>query len=276
MVKSLKYIVASFGLLTCVAGFRVSAQSLETWKSDGVHSYIFGTELFRLDAPISGRRVTAGCAYIDWLNRPKRAGVFDALLGPIGQVKNGPYAAWNTKIAYLTVTGSMKFQSSPLVKDTWRLYSSTYDRYDFILGQEARKDVTFRLSGSYSMNGMKVFDTDKIAHCYNVAIKPEAVLNSIRWQGKGASAVTLSALAGPELGVLFSIDNWILQARFYAGVTSAVRFDYSIADRFCLYFEPRLSYVPYTLRNLIGNRPSTSVNRFGSIARLNMGLRVSF
>ena len=79
----------------------------------------------------------------------------------------------------------------------------------------------------------------------------------------------------PEVGVLFSIDNWILQARFYAGVTSAVRLDYTLADRLCFYFEPRLSYVPYTLRNLTGNRPSTSINRFGSIARLNMGLRIT-
>lgn len=169
---------------------------------------------------------------------------------------------------------SMKFQSSPLVKDTWKLYSSTYDHYDFVLGQEANRLVTFRLSGTYSMNGMKVFDTDKIAHCYNVALKPEAVLNQIRWQGNDRSALTLSAMAGPEVGVLFSIDNWILQARFYAGVTSAVRLDYTLAERLCFYFEPRLSYVPYTLRNLTGNRPSTSINRFGSVARLNMGLRI--
>lgn len=214
------------------------------------------------------------CAYIDWLNRPKKTGFVDELLGPIDQVKNGPYAAWTTKIVYLTVNGSMKFQSSPLVKDTWKLYSSTYDHYDFVLGQEANRLVTFRLSGTYSMNGMKVFDTDKIAHCYNVALKPEAVLNQIRWQGNDRSALTLSAMAGPEVGVLFSIDNWILQARFYAGVTSAVRLDYTLAERLCFYFEPRLSYVPYTLRNLTGNRPSTSINRFGSVARLNMGLRI--
>lgn len=221
-------------------------------------------------------QTTDHCAYIDWLNRPKQTGFVDELLGPIDQVKNGPYAAWTTKIAYLTVNGSMKFQSSPLLKDTWKLYSSTYDHYDFVLGQEANRLVTFRLSGTYSMNGMKVFDTDKIAHCYNVALKPEAVLNQLRWQGNDRSALTLSAMAGPEVGVLFSIDNWILQARFYAGVTSAVRLDYTLADRLCFYFEPRLSYVPYTLRNLTGNRPSTSINRFGSIARLNLGLRISF
>ncbi len=216
------------------------------------------------------------CTYIDYLGRQASESPVDEFLGPIIQVKNGPYAAWTTKVAYLNVNGSMKFQSSPLVKDTWKLYSSTYDHYDFILGQEVNRLVTFRLSGSYSMNGMKVFDTDKIAHCYNVAIKPEVMLNRLRWQRDGNSVFTISALAGPELGVLFSVDNWVLQARFYAGVTSAVRFDYTISDRLCLYFEPRFSYVPYTLYNLTGNRPDTPVNRFGSISRLNMGLRVSF
>lgn len=48
-------------------------------------------------------QTTDHCAYIDWLNRPKQTGFVDELLGPIDQVKNGPYAAWTTKIAYLTV-----------------------------------------------------------------------------------------------------------------------------------------------------------------------------
>ncbi len=270
MTKSLKYIVALFGLMACAACFRVSAQPSELRKGDFMHIYTLETELVApAGVSMLDNRMTGGCAYIDWLHRPKKAGFIDELLGPIGQVKNGPYAEWTTKIAYLSVTGSMKFQSSPLLSDTWKLYRSTYDRYDFILGQEASRTVTFRLSGSYSMTGIKVFDTPKIAHCYNVGVRPELVLNRIDWGGNGNSSLTLSALAGPELGVLFSIDNWILQTRFYAGVSAAARIDYSISDRFCLYFEPRLSYVPYTLRQFSGNL-------FGSLARLNLGLRISF
>ena len=286
MTKSLKYIVALFGLMAGGACFRVSAQSQESWRGDAMHIYVLESEpIASPKVSMLDNRMTGGCAYIDWLHRPKKAGFIDELLGPIGQVKNGPYAEWTTKIAYLSVTGSMKFQSSPLLSDAWKLYRSTYDRYDFILGQEARKAVTFRLSGSYSMTGIKVFDTPKVAHCYNIGLRPELVLNRIDWNGNDNSSLTLSAIAGPELGVLFSFDNWILQTRFYAGVSAAARIDYSISDRFCLYCEPRLSYVPYTLRQFSFNRsvsasditkfPSAG-NLFGSLVRLNLGFRISF
>lgn len=261
MKKPLEYFWAALCFAAMGAGTRVSAQPL---TCGDVRAY----------SPAS---VKNSCPYVEYLHRPKEAGPVDELLGPIGQVKNGPYAAWTTRIAYLSVTGSMKFQSSRFVNDTWKLYPSTYDRYDFILGQAAHKFVTFRLSGSYSMTGIKLLASDKVAHCYNVGIRPELMLNSIRCYRDGVGTLTASALAGPEFGVLFSMDNWNLQARFYAGVTGAVRLDYEVAERFCLWFEPRLSYVPFTLRNLSGNtRAARSGNAFGSVARLNLGLRVSF
>ena len=261
MKKPLEYLLAALCFAAMGAGTRVSAEPL-TREDIRAH--------YRTS-------VRNSCPYVEYLHRPKQTGFVDELLGPIGEVKNGPYAAWTTKIAYLSVTGSMKFQSSPFVKDTWRLYPSTYDRYDFILGQEAQKFMSFRLSGDCSMTGIKLLSSDKVAHCYRVGLRPEAVLNRIRFCEDGLGKLTLSALAGPELGVMFSLDNWNLQARFYAGVTGAVRLDYEIAERFCLYFEPRLSYVPFTLHNLSGNTGAArSGNAFGSVTRLNLGLRISF
>lgn len=286
MKKPLEYLLAALCCVALSAGLRVYAQPLA--RGDA-HAYLLAAEsvecvdgeLFAFaDGDFSILqfvRPMPECPYIEYLHRPKKTGIVDELLGPIGEVKNGPYAAWTTKIAYLSVIGSLKFQNSSLVKETCRLYPSTYDRYDFVLGQEATRFVTFRLSGDYSMNGMKLLSSDKIAHCYRVGLRPEAVLNKIHFDENGLEKLTVSALAGPELGVMFSLDNWNLQARFYAGVTGAVRLDYDLSDRFCVWFEPRVSYLPYSLRYLSGDRSTTKVgNRFGSVTRLNMGLKISF
>lgn len=275
MKKPLEYLLAALCFAAMGAGTRVFAQPLT--RGEILAYPLVSESVAYQDAGLQFAGSRPACPYIEYLNRPKKTGFVDELLGPIGEVKNGPYAAWTTKIAYLSVTGSLKFQNSPLVKDTWRLYPSTYDRYDFVLGQEATKFVTFRLSGDYSMNGMKLLSADKVAHCYRVGLRPEVVLNKIRFDEEELKKLTVSALAGPELGVMFSLDNWNLQARFYAGVTGAVRLDYDLSDRFCLWFEPRVSYLPYSLRYLSGNRSTTKVgNRFGSVTRLNMGLKISF
>lgn len=217
------------------------------------------------------------CFYVEYMNRPKKESGLKELLGPIGHIKNGPYASWSTNIAYLSVTGSLKFQSSALVKDTWKLYPAAYDRYDFVLMQESVKPLKFRLSGQYAMNGLKIMSSNKVAHCYRIYIRPEAVLNKVNINKKGTKSVVFSALAGPELGTVFSLDRLDLKANFYAGVTGAIRMDCTIGDSFRFFFEPRLSFVPSSMRYIPREKTMSSfVMRFATIASLNTGLRISF
>lgn len=217
------------------------------------------------------------CFYVEYMKRPKRESALKELLGPIGHIKNGPYASWSTNIAYLSVTGSLKFQSSALVKDTWKLYPAAYDRYDFVLMQESVKPLKFRLSGQYAMNGMKIMSSNKVAHCYRVYIRPEAVLNKVSLNNDGTKSVVLSALAGPELGTVFSLDRLDLKANFYAGVTGALRIDCNVGNSFRFFFEPRFSFVPSSLRYIPREKTMSSfVMRFAAIASLNTGFRISF
>ncbi len=214
--------------------------------------------------------------YFDYLNRPKNPGFVDELLGPVHKAKNGPYALWHTRLARLSVVGCPKFQNQSFMKRTLRMFPSCHDSYDFYLHVRTRSYSTFRLSGTYAMDALRLERSAKTSHLYRVNFHPEYVVGG-RWIFGDDSSLSLAALFGPEVGLHFSLDDSKLKSGFYLGATAALRLDYNIGGCLSLFVEPRLCYAPYSFRVVSGyNSYIRHGNLYGRLTRLACGFRLTF
>ena len=142
-----------------------------------------------------------------------------------------------------------------------------------------------RYSAAYSRGSwIKYFDDTY--PCNYFAARAEAILDMYKLIGRAADSekvedtrLSLNVLMGPEVGYMYKVDmesdikgHVPVVTSPYVGLTGGLQVKMQLIRRLAMYFEPRVSIVPYDAPNLGMIGLNKYLNYYDSILSANFGI----
>ena len=194
---------------------------------------------------------------------------------------NDPKSDWNGYFA--SALGGCQFQCNSTSNMTG---SERTGMYISLGGGRWFNDLFgLRISGSYSRNNWKKYESGKLMNAYYLSMRLEGMLDvlsvcrriynhSVGSLGSSDRFFGLSVLAGPELGYMKKRDVTLDAKGCYVGFAGGLQARFRVNELISVLAEPRVTVVPHSAPNTSKAVSGARVNNIDGIMSFNAGLEI--